>query len=86
MFLPDGIKIRCKDGEIFINMMVENGILIQSSKGIYFIANEGAEIGMYAEGKMVMAAEEEFDAFCNGSRINMKDGITKIRGDSVQDN
>lgn len=86
MFTPEGIKIRCLDNEIFINLIVEEGVLVQSNKPIYVIANEGADISLYAEGKIVMAAEKEFDAFCNGSRINMKDGITKIRGDYIKEN
>ena len=86
MFTPDGVKIRCLDNEIFINMIVEKGILIQSNKDINIIANEGAGISMYAEGKVVMAAEKEFDAFCNGSQINMKNGTTKIRGSNIRHN
>ena len=86
MFTPNGIKIRCLDDKIFINLIVEEGILIQSNKLINIVANEGAEINMYAEGKIVMAAEEEFDAFCNGSRINMQGGTTKIRGNRIREN
>ena len=86
MFRPDGVKIRCLDDEIFIYMMEEDGILMQSNKPINIIANEGADIGMYAEGKIVMAAEEEFDAFSNGSRVNMRDGITTIRGNAIRGN
>ncbi len=86
MFTPNGIKIRCLDDEIFINMIVEDGILVQSNKPINIIANEGAGINMYAEGKIVIAAEEEFDAFCNGSQINMKGGVTKVRGNSIHSN
>ena len=86
MFLPDGIRIRCLDDEIFIYMFEEEGILIQSNKSINLIANEGTDISMYAEGKIVMAAEQEFDAFCNGSRINMKGGVTRIRGNRIRDN
>ena len=86
MFLPEGIRIRCLDGEIFIYMLEPEGILMQSNKPINIIANEGAGIGLYAEGKIVMAAEKEFTAFCNGSLINMKDGTTKVRGNKIKDN
>jgi uncharacterized protein (DUF2345 family) len=50
------------------------------------VANEGAGIEMSAEGKIVIAAEEEIDVFCNGSQINMQGGVTKIRGNSIEDN
>ena len=86
MFTPDGIKIRCVDNEIFINLIVDQGILLQSNKPIYVIANEGAGINLQADSKITIAAEEEFDAICNGSRINMKGGVTKIRGIFVKDN
>lgn len=86
MFTPSGIKIRCLDDEIFINLTEDEGIIVNSNKPINIIANEGASIGMYAEGKIVMAAEKEFDAFCNGSQINMKSGKTKIRGNSIGEN
>jgi hypothetical protein len=83
MFTPDGVRIRCLDDEIFIYMIEEEGILIQSNKPINIVANEGAGIEMNAEGKVVIAAEEEIDVFCNGSQINMKGGTTKIRGNKV---
>jgi hypothetical protein len=86
MFLPNGIKISCLDNEIFIHMLDEEGILIQSSKSINLIAGEGTDINMYAEGKIVIATEQEFDAFCSGSRINMKGGIKRVRGNRIQDN
>ena len=86
MFLPNGIRIRCLDDEIFIYMFEEEGILVQSNKSINLIANEGSDINMYAEGRITMAAEKEFNAFCNGSRINMKDGITRVRGNRIRDN
>jgi len=86
MFLPNGIRIRCLDDEIFIYMFEEEGILIQSNKDINMIANEGSDINMYSEGTITMSAEKEFDAFCNGSRINMRDGITKIRGNAIKGN
>ena len=86
MFLPNGIRIRCLDDEIFIYMFDEEGILIQSNKSINLIANEGTDINFYAEGKIIMGAEKEFNAFCNGSLINMRDGITRIRGNQIKDN
>ena len=86
MFLPGGIKLRCLDDEIFLYMMEREGVLMQSSKPISIVASNGAGIGLSAEGKIVLAAGEEFDAFCNGSRINMEDGTTKIRGNEITEN
>ena len=86
MFLPNGVRIRCLDDEIFLYMFEEEGILMQSNKPINIVANEGAGIGLYADGKIVMAAEEEFDAFCNGSQINMRGGTTHIRGNTIREN
>ena len=86
MFLPEGVRIRCLDNEIFIYMFEQEGILIQSNKSINLIANGGSNINMYAEGKIVMSADEELDIYCNESRINMRDDVTRIRGNRIKDN
>lgn len=86
MFSPSGVLIRCVDNEIFINLDSNDGIFIQSSKPINMVANNGAGINISSEGKIVIAAENEIDVFCNGSRLNMKDGITKLRGSSISQN
>ena len=84
--LPKGIQIICKDDEIMIDLSQDNGISIISSKPISINAGDGADIQLTAEGSIMLSAEKEIDISCNGSKINMKSGTTKIRGSSIAEN
>jgi phage baseplate assembly protein gpV len=84
-FTPDGVRITCRDGDVYLDLSDRGGIAIQSGKGVTLAAEGGAGIGMFAEGGIVLSANSEIDMFCNGSRINLKGGVTQIRGNAVNE-
>ena len=86
MFMEDAIKISCLDNEIYINLSEKDGIVLTSSKGISLVANDGSDINISAEGKIVLSAEDELDAFCAGSQLNMKSGKSVLKGNAIEIN
>lgn len=86
MFTPEGIKIRCIDNDIFINLTEKYGIHFNSSKFINLRADRGAAVNINAEGAVRIKSDEEIDLKSNGSNINMKNGVTAIRGSYIKEN
>lgn len=82
-FAPGEILLSAKDGSIFIRLNDEDGIEIQSAKGIQLGAKD--DLTIVSQKNVSINAAKELSVTCKGSSI-LLDGQATIKGSKVKSN